>query len=475
MKSAIVRLHLPGSKYKTSTLEVRPARIQGEVRVPGDKSISHRALILAALADGVTRITNFLPGEDCLCTLRALQALGCHMEMEGKTTVIVHGTAGKLRPACEPLDCGNSGTAMRLLAGVLASYPFKSKLTGDRSLSERPMRRIVDPLTLMGGKITAEGEKQTPPLRIEGATLQGIEYTLPVASAQLKSCLLLAGLNARGITTVIEKAPSRDHTERLLEHFHVPMERDGNRITVKGGSRLHAKDLFVPGDFSSAAFWIVAAAVSPGARLTVADVGLNPTRTGLMSVLLRMGGMSFGGLSMAENSLFRESVNADCAEPYGTLTVVGRAMRGTRIEGDEIPNVIDELPILAVAGALAQGETVIADAHELRYKETDRISAMAENLRAFGVTVTETDDGMVIEGGAPIKGAEVKSYGDHRIAMACAVLALFAQGPSTIEDVDCVATSYPTFVDDLKALTVLTPGGMVKNTAAPKPAATTNN
>jgi 3-phosphoshikimate 1-carboxyvinyltransferase len=330
---------------------------------------------------------------------------------------------------------------MRLLAGILAAQPFKTRLVGDASLSGRPMQRIVDPLRAMGAHIQGRGDKHLPPLEIEGGKLVGIDYTMPVASAQLKSCLLLAGLFAKGTTSITEPTPTRDHTERLLAHFHAPavVEHAGKQriIRVRGGTRLHARDFAVPGDFSSAAFWIVAAAALPGADLTLTNLGLNGTRTGLLSVLWRMGGQVY------------ETIGGSHAEPVGTLRVLGRKLRGTKIAGAEIPNVIDELPIIAVAAALAEGETEIRDARELRVKETDRIAAMANNLRAFGVEVTEHDDGMTIRGGGTIRGARVPSRGDHRIAMASAILGLFAKGETVIEDTACIATSYPTFREDM--------------------------
>jgi 3-phosphoshikimate 1-carboxyvinyltransferase len=435
------------SRPSASTLSVRQVRhIQGELSVPGDKSLSHRAVLFSALADGVTNITGFLPGEDCICTMRALQAMGCVIEVASETELRVHGTGGKLLPPLEPIECGNSGTAMRLLAGVLAAQPFKSRLIGDASLSSRPMKRIVDPLRLMGAKIQGRGDKHTAPLELEGAPLTGIDYTLPVASAQLKSCLLLAGLFAQGTTSVTEKTPSRDHTERLLAHFHAPPVIDplpdgvGRTVRVRGGTKLHANDFKVPGDFSSAAFWITAAAALPGADLTLTHLGMNGTRTGLISVLLRMG------------AFFHESISDSSCEPVGLLRIYGRKLRGTRIAGAEIANVIDELPIIAVAGALAEGDTEIRDAQELRVKETDRIAAMAHNLRAFGVQVTEHDDGMTVHGGAQLTGARVSSRGDHRIAMACAILGLFSRGETVIEDAACIATSYPTFRDDIERI-----------------------
>ena len=441
------------SRAATSTLTVRQARsLGGEITVPGDKSISHRAVLFSALADGPTIITGFLPGEDCVCTMRALQAMGCGIEADSKTRLVVNGVDGKLRPPLESLDCGNSGTAMRLMAGVLAGQPFASRLIGDASLSGRPMQRIVDPLRLMGAKISGQGEKHTAPLEIQGQTLKGIEYTLPVASAQLKSCLLLAGLFAHGTTSVTETTPSRDHTERLLAHFHAPPNIDlvpqGKTIRVRGGTRLHGRDFRVPGDFSSAAFWIAAAAAFPGSDLMVTELGLNGTRTGLLSVLTRMG------------AHITEALSDSSCEPYGNVRVHGRKLRGTKIAGAEIANVIDELPIIAVIAAVAEGDTEIRGAHELRVKETDRIAAMANNLRAFGVAVTEHDDGMTVHGGSPLAGAKVGSFGDHRIAMSCAILGLFAKGETTVSDIGCIATSYPTFQDDLNKIASFHEGGL---------------
>jgi 3-phosphoshikimate 1-carboxyvinyltransferase len=378
-----------------------------------------------------------------------MQALGTTIEFLDSTTLLIEGTGRKFQAASEPLDCGNSGTSMRLLAGLLAGQAFDSKLFGDASLSNRPMRRIIDPLTRMGAKVMALGEKGTPPLEIHGTPLRAIQYDSPIASAQVKSCILLAGFFAEGTTTVKEPIKSRDHTEQLLKHFYANPVIDGLTVAVHGGTQLHGHDLAVPGDFSSAAFWLVAAAAAPNAKLAIHDVGLNSTRTGLLSVLVRMGAQ------------VTESIQSKDAEPSGTLQVTGCRLRGTTIGGEEIPNVIDELPILAVAGALAEGDTIIKDASELRVKETDRIHAMATNLRAFGVEVDETPDGMIIHGGAEITGAKVESFGDHRIAMACAILALFAKGSSVIHDTQCINTSYPGFAEDLQRIATpsrLTPG-----------------
>ena len=428
-------------------IEKAPA-IHDELTVPGDKSISHRAIMLAALANGRGTVTGFLPGEDCLSTMKAFQQLGIKITRADETTVIIEGKRGHFTAPAGDIDCGNSGTTMRLLCGILAAQPFRSRLIGDASLSRRPMRRVIEPLTQMGAKITAEGEGDSAPLVIEGGPLKAIEYTVPVASAQVKSAVLLAGLFAKGSTTVTEPAQSRDHTERMLDWHQLRLRKNGLSVSVLGGQTLESRDFAVPGDISSAAFWLVAAAARPGSHLLIKNVGLNPARTGVLAVLIRMG---------AHVSEIIE--NAEC-EPSGTVEVRGTKLRATIIGGAEIPNVIDELPILAVAAALAEGRTIIKDAHELRVKETDRIAAVARNLRAFGVTVDEKDDGMEIEGGTTLHGASVESFGDHRIAMAFAILATFAEGPSFIRDTDCVATSYPGFYERLRKLSKTTPSGI---------------
>ena len=428
-------------------IEKAPA-IHDELTVPGDKSISHRAIMLAALANGRGTVAGFLPGEDCLSTMKAFQQLGIKITRPDETTVIIEGKRGHFTAPAGDIDCGNSGTTMRLLCGILAAQPFRSRLIGDASLSKRPMRRVIEPLTQMGAKITAEGKGDSAPLVIEGGPLKAIEYTVPVASAQVKSAVLLAGLFAKGSTTVTEPAQSRDHTERMLDWHQLRLRKNGLSVSVLGGQTLESRDFAVPGDISSAAFWLVAAAARPGSHLLIKNVGLNPARTGVLAVLIRMG---------AHVSEIIE--NAEC-EPSGTVEVRGTKLRATIIGGAEIPNVIDELPILAVAAALAEGRTIIKDAHELRVKETDRIAAVARNLRAFGVTVDEKDDGMEIEGGMTLHGASVESFGDHRIAMAFAILATFAEGPSFIRDTDCVATSYPGFYERLRKLSKTTPSGI---------------
>jgi len=420
----------------------RAPRIEADIRVPGDKSISHRSAMLAALTDGACRLHNYLRGEDCLGTLRVLRQLGVVIEEESDGAFTVHGRAGRFIAPESDLDCGNSGTTMRLMSGILAAQSFQSRLTGDDSLSRRPMRRVMEPLELMGAALHTGGQGDCPPLVIEGNKgLRGIEYLLPVASAQVKSCVLLAGLLAQGKTTVVQPVATRDHTERMLEYFGVPVEREGKRISVIGGNLPQARDFQIPGDISSAAFWLVAAAAQPGANLVVRDVGLNPTRTGLLGVLLRMGAR-----------LREEERSKGPGEPIGKIEILGAQLRGTTIGGKEIPNVIDEIPVLAVAGALASGTTTISDASGLRVKESDRLAVVAHHLSAMGAEVTETPDGLVIHGGRPLRGARLSSHGDHRIAMAFAVAGLFAEGETVIEDTECVETSYPGFVEQLQRM-----------------------
>ncbi len=424
----------------------RAPTLQIELEVPGDKSISHRAVILAAMANGTCVIRGFLPSEDCLCTVAAIRALGIEVEVADETTLIVHGKRRTFTAPAGDIDCGNSGTTMRLLAGLLAGQPFRSRLIGDGSLSKRPMKRVIEPLSQMGATLRAEGEGGRPPLVIEGCKLKPIQYTSPVASAQVKSAVLLAGMFASGKTSVTEPSQSRDHTERMLEYFLVRPQKSELTVAIHGGLTPESRDFQVPGDISSAAFWLVAAAAQPRSHLLVKNVGLNPTRTGILGVLLRMG------------ATVHEIVGNEDAEPMGTIEVRGARLRGTTIEGKEIPNVIDELPILAVAGALAQGQTTISNAGELRVKETDRLAAIATNLRAMGAQVGETEDGLEIFGGLPLQGARVDSFGDHRIAMAFAVAGLFAEGETVITNTECVNTSYPGFFQTLERILKEPPG-----------------
>jgi len=424
----------------------RAPLIQTELEVPGDKSISHRAVMLASMSNGTCVLRGFLASEDCLCTVAAMRALGIQIEAADATTLIVHGKRRAFTAPKSAIDCGNSGTTMRLLAGLLAGQPFRSRLTGDPSLSKRPMRRVMEPLTKMGANITAEGKDGRPPLVIEGGKLKPIDYVSPVASAQVKSAVLLAGMFAKGRTSVTEPYQSRDHTERMLEYFLIRPQKADLTVSIHGGQTPESRDFQIPGDISSAAFWMVAAAAQPRSHLLIKNVGLNETRTGVIAVLVRMGAQ------------VHETIENDGAEPLGTIMVRGARLRGTEIGGKEIPNVIDELPILAVAAALANGTTVIRDAGELRVKETDRLAAIATNLRAMGAQVQETEDGMIITGGLPLNGARLDSFGDHRIAMAFAIAGLFGQDETVITNVDCVNTSYPGFYQTLDRILKVPPG-----------------
>lgn len=425
-----------------SQLEIRPLRrLDAEFSVPGDKSISHRGIMLGGMAAGSTRLRGFLPGEDCLSTLHALQALGCRVDRVAPNEVVIEGRGGKLLAPAEPLDCGNSGTTMRLLSGVVAGQPFTTRLFGDASLSRRPMGRIAEPLRLFGAEIICESNGDRPPLTIRGTQLKAVDFASKVASAQVKSCVLLAALQAEGKSTFREPVLSRDHTERLLPAFGASFRKDQQTLILHGPQRLEGTELDVPGDFSSAAFWIVLAAGLPGSRLTLRHVGLNPTRTALISALLRMG----AGIV--------EKVEHPTPEPMGTIVVQGGGrLKATTVSGSEIPNLIDEIPILAVAAALAEGVTEIKDAAELRHKESDRLAVITRNLRLFGVPVEERPDGLAIEGGRTLVGAEVESDGDHRIAMSAAILGLLAKGKTLVKDTACIETSYPSFARQIALL-----------------------
>ncbi len=418
----------------------RAPRIDTEITLPGDKSISHRAAIIAALSNGVCVLRGFLASEDCMHTVNALRALGIKIEQPEPTMLVVHGNRRLLKAPAGPINCGNSATTMRLLAGLLAGQPFESRLVGDASLLRRPMDRVIAPLMQMGANIVGEGPNQTAPLRIKGAPLKGIEYSIPIASAQVKGALLLAGLFAKGKTTVNEPSISRNHTELMLNYFLVrtAKEEDGG-ITIFGDQTPESRDFEIPGDISSAAFWLVAAAAQPGGHLLVRDSGLNDTRTALIGVLIRMGAQ------------VREAVeDVDQLEPRGVVEITGAQLKGTVIQGKEVPQLVDELPVLAIAGALASGTTIIRQAEELRVKETDRIAAIAHNLRTMGTQVVELKDGLEIHGRPSLRGARVASFGDHRIAMAFAIAGLHADGETIIQDVECVRESYPGFEETLE-------------------------
>lgn len=409
-------------------------RLTGRIRVPGDKSISHRAVMLGALAEGATRVTGLLEGEDVLCTLAAFRAMGVQAEgpVDGRLTIHGAGLHG-LKPPGRALDMGNSGTAMRLMAGILAGQPFDSELAGDPSLGRRPMRRVADPLNAMGADIRAN-EAGRPPLRIHGGRrLRGMHYRLPVPSAQVKSALLLAGLYAEGETCVTEPAPTRDHTERMLRAFGYEVAGEGPSRCVRGGGRLVGRDLDVPADLSSAAFFLVGASLAPGSDLVLEHVGVNPTRTGILNILRLMG---------ADIELINP--RAAGGEPVADLRVRHARLRGIAIPREQVPLAIDEFPALFVAAACAEGETVLAGAEELRVKESDRIAVMAQGLKRLGIAAHEAPDGIVIRGGA-LQGGEVESRGDHRVAMSFAVAAPRARGPITVRDCKNVDTSFPGF------------------------------
>ena len=423
--------------HHSITFRIAPGgTLRGEARVPGDKSISHRSIMLGALAEGTTRVAGFLEAEDCLATLKAFRAMGVRIEGPEAGRVSIQGVGlNGLEAPRQALYLGNSGTSMRLLAGLLAGQPFATELTGDPSLSRRPMKRVTEPLRAMGAVI-ATTEAGTAPLRIEGgARLRGIHYDIPVASAQVKSCLLLAGLYAEGETSVREPAPTRDHTERLLAGFSYPVRRAGDTVTISPGGTLVARDIDVPGDISSAAFFLVGAAIAEGAELTLRHVGINPTRTGVIDIL-RLMGATIDILDPREAG----------GEPVADLRVRSSRLRGIEIPEALVPLAIDEFPALFVAAACAEGETRLSGAAELRVKESDRIQVMAEGLQALGIDAQPTPDGMLVRGGR-LTGGKVKSHGDHRIAMAFSIAALRAADTIEIDNCANVNTSFPNFVE----------------------------
>ncbi len=410
-------------------------KLTGRIRVPGDKSISHRSIMLGSLAEGVTEVSGFLEGEDNLATLEAFRSMGVKIDgpHDGKVSIHGVGLQGLRRPE-KDLYVGNSGTSIRLLSGLLAAQGFDSTLTGDTSLSGRPMRRVTDPLALMGARVETT-EAGTPPLHIQGnSRLQGIDYEMPVASAQVKSCLLLAGLYAEGKTCVTEPAPTRDHTERMLQGFGYPLERTGNKICVSSGGKLTATRIDVPADISSSAFFLVGASIAAGSDLWLEHVGINPTRIGVINILRQMGAV-----------IELQNERTAGGEPVADIHVQGTRLRGIRIPEEQVPLAIDEFPALFVAAACAEGETVLTGARELRVKESDRIQVMADGLQVLGIDARPTEDGMVLQGGTLGSGT-VDSHGDHRIAMAFAMAALRAQGSIEIEDCANVKTSFPDFV-----------------------------
>lgn len=412
------------------------AGLKGDFRVPGDKSISHRSVMLGSLAEGITEVSGFLEAEDALATLKTFQSMGVNIEQLGEGKLRIHGVGLKgLKEPNGDLYVGNSGTSMRLLSGILAGQSFNSTLTGDNSLSKRPMRRVLDPLALMGAKVGSESNG-TSPLKIEGnQPLSGISYDMPMGSAQVKSCLLLAGLYSTGTTTVTEPAVTRDHTERMLRGFGYDVETNGNKVSLNGGGCLKATSIDVPADISSAAFFLVAASITPNSDITLQHVGVNPTRTGVIDILLKMG---------ADITLENERVVG--GEPVADIRVKSSQLIGIDVPENLVALAIDEFPVLFVAAAYATGKTVITGAEELRVKESDRIQTMAEGLASLGVDATATADGMIINGGS-VSGGEIESFDDHRIAMAFAVAGLQSQGSITINNCENVNTSFPMFVE----------------------------
>jgi 3-phosphoshikimate 1-carboxyvinyltransferase len=413
------------------------AAMKGELRVPGDKSIAHRALILGALARGIQIVRGLPPSGDVASTALCLQALGCRIETRQSGAVEV---AGVIRNPAGALHAGNSGTTARLLAGLVAGKGIDCIITGDASLSRRPMERIAEPLRFMGARIETAADGRLP-LAIHGGRLDGIIYSPPVASAQVKSCVLIAGLHAAGETTVIEKAPTRDHTEIMLQTMGVPVVRKGLEITVPGGAVPEAVEIAIPGDISSAAFFMTAAAMIPGSEVRLHEVGVNPTRTGALDALRRMGA-----------DIVLENLSSRTGEPVADITVSASSLKGIDIGGAAVPTLIDELPLLAVAATRAEGTTTVRGAAEMRAKESDRISAIVTNLRLLGAPVEEFDDGFAVEGPCILKGCEVASFGDHRIAMAMAVAGLAARGRTTIRDAHAADVSFPGFFHDLASL-----------------------
>jgi 3-phosphoshikimate 1-carboxyvinyltransferase len=418
-----------------TSITIKPAAsIKGEISVPGDKSISHRSIMLGAIANGTTTVRGFLRGGDNISTMSAFRSMGIQISDDGEVVTIQGRGLHGLTEAQDFIDCGNSGTTIRLLTGLLAGQSFFSIVTGDQYLRKRPMKRVVEPLSRMGASLLGRQGSTLAPLAINGRSLNAIGYDSPISSAQVKSAIMLAGLYADGETSVREPSLSRDHSERMFQLFGASVKTFNNGVTVRGGVELTGQQIEVPGDISSATFFIVAALITPGSELLIRNVGVNPTRTGAVDILREMGG-SIELLEQREVS----------GEPVADILVRSSRLKGIAISGTVVPRAIDEFPAICVAAACAEGITTVRDAHELRVKETDRIAAMAKNLRLLGVTVDESDDGMTITGVEQLSGGSVESFGDHRIAMSLSVAALVSKGGITVSDTECVATSFPTF------------------------------
>lgn len=423
-------------------LQYHKPSLQGILTIPGDKSVSHRSVMFGSIATGKTTVDGFLLGEDCLSTIDCFRKLGVKIDVDGTNVTIDSAGMDAWQESTEVLYTGNSGTTTRLMLGILAGSNVHTVMTGDASIGKRPMRRVIDPLRQMGAHITGRANGQFTPLAIQGTKLQAIDYQMPVASAQVKSAILLAGLRAEGTTIVRESEVSRDHTERMLRQFGAQVDVADGVVSFKGGQTLTGTHVSVPGDISSAAFFLVAGAICKGSRIVLENVGVNPTRDGIIEVLQNMG----ASMTLAHN-------DDGQAEPTATITIATSTLQGTTIEGDIIPRLIDEIPILALLATQAHGKTIIKDAEELKVKETDRITAVVDELKKLGATIEATADGMVIEGPTPLRGASLKTYGDHRIGMMGAVAALMTDGAVTLDDAQCIAVSYPTFFKHVETVT----------------------
>lgn len=418
----------------------RKTNLQGEITIPGDKSISHRSIMLGSLANGITEVHGFLNGADCISSMNCFRQMGVSIDYDGET-VLIHGKGlhGLQKPE-QTLDVGNSGTTTRLMSGILAAQNFSSRIIGDASICRRPMKRIMTPLSMMGADITSENGNDCAPLLINGKPLHGIHYDSPVASAQVKSCVLLAGLYADGKTSVTEPYVSRNHTELMFQSFGADIQTAGTTVSVTPADRLYGQKIQIPGDISSAAYFIAAGLITPNSCITIKNVGINPTRNGILEVVEKMGGaVTYDRLS-------------ETGEPAADITVKTSNLKGCVIEGSIIPKLIDEIPIIAILACFAEGQTIIRDAQELKVKESNRIDVMVKNLSAMGADITATDDGMIINGGRPLHGAVIDSHLDHRIAMSFAIAALNADGETDIRGSECVNISYPSFYNDLAQL-----------------------
>lgn len=423
------------------TMDYKRPSLRGEIQVPGDKSISHRSVMFGAIAEGTTTVDGFLLGEDCLATIDCFRKLGVKIDVDDTNVKIESAGMDAWEEPREVLYTGNSGTTTRLMLGILAGTKLHTIMTGDASIGKRPMRRVVDPLRQMGAQIAGRDGGQFTPVAIQGTDLSAIDYTMPVASAQVKSAILLAGLRAKGTTIVRESEVSRDHTERMLRQFGAKVEARDGVVSFEGGQKLKGTHVSVPGDISSAAFFLVAGTIAQESEVVLKNVGVNETRAGIIDVLQAMG---------ADMDVVLNDTQA--AEPTATITVRTSNLKGTTIEGGIIPRLIDEIPVLALLATQAQGKTVIKDAEELKVKETDRITAVVTELKKLGADIEATDDGMIINGPTKLHGASLQSYGDHRIGMMAAVAALITDGPITLDDAGCIAVSYPEFFEHIDLL-----------------------